>query len=262
MSDELLNWRLGSQIEFDAVKAFGAPPGPELACRRSPTDSPWGRAQDFNMGRSLVDAGLAEQQRFRRMSNTDKQAVALRGAVNSLPSQFRDKAQELLAPANLAIMAGALAIWVGAHATPVGWVMDIGMVSPPKELGASTQAGTIRNVNAVGGTMNCVNCVVATDATLAGQAASALPGGPYRISILEKHYGTSFGAPGSISSITDAMSAAGPGARGIVFGSRGSEVGHVFNVANQNGVVQFLDGQTGHAATLDGFNHFQLLRTN
>ncbi len=128
MSDELLNWRVGSQMEFDALKAFGAPPGPELACRRSPTDSPWGRAQDFNMGRSLVDAGLAEQQRFRRMSNTDKLAVALRGAVNSLPSQFRDKAQELLDPANLAIMAGALAIWVGTHATPVGWIVDIGMV--------------------------------------------------------------------------------------------------------------------------------------
>lgn len=120
-------------------------------------------------------------------------------------------------------------------------------------------AGAICNVNAVGGTMNCV---VATDATLAGRAASALPGGPYRISVLEKFYGTSFGAPGTIRTVTDAMSAAGSGARGIVFGSRGSEVGHVFNVVNQSGVVRFLDGQTGRAATLDGFTNFQLLRTN
>jgi len=127
---------------------------------------------------------------------------------------------------------------------------------------AEMEAGSIRNVNAVGGRMNCVNCVVATDATLAGRPASALPGGPYRIDTLEKFYGTRFSAPGPISKATEALSAAGPGARGIVFGSRGSEVGHVFNGVNQNGVVRFLDGQTGKAASLDGFKSFQLLRTN
>jgi filamentous hemagglutinin len=59
------------------------------------------------------------------------------------------------------------------------------------------------------------------------------------------------------------LSAAGPGARGIVFGSRGSgEVGHVFNAVNQKGVVRFLDGQTGQAASLEGYKSFQLLRTN
>lgn len=123
-------------------------------------------------------------------------------------------------------------------------------------------AGSIRNVNVVGGTMNCVNCVVATDATLAGRAASALPGGPYRISVLEKLYGTQFGSAGSVNNVAETMQAAGSGARGIVFGSRGNEVGHVFNVVNQNGVVRFLDGQTGRAATLDGYRAFQLLRTN
>jgi hypothetical protein len=127
---------------------------------------------------------------------------------------------------------------------------------------AAVVAGSIRNVNAIGGKMNCVNCVVATDATLAGRAASALPGGPYRIDTLEKFYGAKFGAPGSINKASEALSAAGPGARGIVFGSRGSEVGHVFNGVNQNGVVRFLDGQTGKAASLEGFQSFQLLRTN
>ncbi|WP_436293029.1 MULTISPECIES: toxin glutamine deamidase domain-containing protein [unclassified Variovorax] len=36
----------------------------------------------------------------------------------------------------------------------------------------------------------------------------------------------------------------------MVFGSRGSEVGHVFNVVNQGGVVRFLDGQTGRQGLL------------
>lgn len=128
---------------------------------------------------------------------------------------------------------------------------------------AAKEAGSIRGVNAIGGKMNCVNCAIATDATLAGRPASALGGGPFRIDALEKTFGGRFGAPGSIGSVSEALSAAGPGARGIVFGSRGSgEVGHVFNVVNQNGVVRFLDGQTGRAASLEGFQNFQLLRTN
>jgi hypothetical protein len=100
---------------------------------------------------------------------------------------------------------------------------------------------TAVGVNSIGGRMNCVNCTVATDATLAGRPASALGGGPFRLDVLEKRYGGRFGVPGPISSVSDALSAAGPGARGIVFGSRGGgEVGHVFNVVNQNGVVRFL----------------------
>jgi RHS repeat-associated protein len=128
---------------------------------------------------------------------------------------------------------------------------------------AANKAGSIRGVNVVGGNMNCVNCAIATDATLAGRAASALPGGPYRIDVLEKTFGSKFGAPGSIANVNDALSLAGPGSRGIVYGENvGSSVGHVFNAVNQNGVVRFLDGQTGRAASLEGMTNFQLLRTN
>jgi len=124
-------------------------------------------------------------------------------------------------------------------------------------------AGSIRNVNTVGGKMNCINCAIATDATLAGKPASALNGGPYSINVLEKFFGSRFGSAGPISNVSETMLAAGTGARGIVFGSRGSgEVGHVFNAVNQNGVVRFLDGQTGRAASLEGFKDFRLLRTN
>lgn len=47
-------------------------------------------------------------------------------------------------------------------------------------------AGSIRNVNPTGGTMNCVNCAIATDATLAGRPASALPGSATSIGVLEQ----------------------------------------------------------------------------
>ncbi|WP_425273388.1 toxin glutamine deamidase domain-containing protein [Pseudomonas morbosilactucae] len=52
-------------------------------------------------------------------------------------------------------------------------------------------------------------------------------------------------------------------ARGIVFGSYGlGQPGHVFNVVNQNGVVRYLDGQTGKPANMSNFKTLQLLRTN
>ncbi len=123
-------------------------------------------------------------------------------------------------------------------------------------------AGSIRGINTVGGTKNCVNCSIATDATLAGRPASALFGGPYRIDVLEKTFGAKFSAPESIGKMIEALSSAGPGARGIVFGVRDNGVGHVFNVVNQKGVVRFLDGQTGRAAALDGYTQFRFLRTN
>ena len=59
------------------------------------------------------------------------------------------------------------------------------------------------------------------------------------------------------------MASSENGARGIVFGSYGSgQPGHVFNVFYQNGVVRFLDGQTGKPANLSNFKTLQLLRTN
>jgi filamentous hemagglutinin len=131
-------------------------------------------------------------------------------------------------------------------------------------------AGSIRNVNSglptEGRTMNCVNCSIATDATLAGNPASALAEGSTKgvpLSVLEKQYGTTFSATTTDESISKTMSIAGDGARGIVYGSNGpGQVGHVFNVVNQNGQVRFLDGQTGKAANLSGYTSFQLLRTN
>ena len=124
------------------------------------------------------------------------------------------------------------------------------------------RAGSIRNVNPTRGTQNCVNCAIAADATLAGRPASALPGGVTSISVLEKHFGGTFRSAAGRSEIETIFSDFGAGSRGIIYGARGDDVGHVFNVVNQNGTVRFLDGQIGGPASFDGFTSFHYLRTN
>ncbi|MBI6674841.1 toxin glutamine deamidase domain-containing protein [Pseudomonas syringae] len=117
-----------------------------------------------------------------------------------------------------------------------------------------------------GRTHNCVNCSIATDATLAGNPASALPinstkGVP--LTVLEKQYGAKFSGVSSLETITQHMIGGGDGARGIVFGSYGpGQPSHVFNVVNQNGAIRYLDGQTGKPANMSNFKTLQLLRTN
>jgi len=123
--------------------------------------------------------------------------------------------------------------------------------------GEGMLAGSIRNVNPTGSTMNCVNCSIATDATLAGSPASALPGNPTSISILENTFGGTFQPVSGQMQIGSVLSQAGNGSRGIVFGeSLSGDVGHVFNVMNNNGSIQFLDGQIGGGG-LNNFNNFQ-----
>ncbi|HDQ4748383.1 toxin glutamine deamidase domain-containing protein [Pseudomonas aeruginosa] len=127
----------------------------------------------------------------------------------------------------------------------------------------------MKNVNPgypeAGRTHNCVNCS-ATDAILAGNPASALPINHTKgvlLSVLEKQFGSKFGSVTAPENIAQQMANSGNGARGIVFGSYGpGQPGHVFNVVNQNGVVRFLDGQTGKSANLGDFKSLQLLRAN
>ncbi|WP_158101020.1 toxin glutamine deamidase domain-containing protein [Variovorax sp. JS1663] len=80
---------------------------------------------------------------------------------------------------------------------------------------------------------------------------------------MERQFGTRFGPSITVDSIEQQLISAGNGTRGIVFGSRDpGRPGHVFNVVNQNGVIRFLDGQTGREATFNGYAAFRLLRTN
>jgi filamentous hemagglutinin len=122
--------------------------------------------------------------------------------------------------------------------------------------------GSIRYVNPTGATSNCANCAVATDATLAGRPAIALSGGVTNALQLARELGGSWIRTAGPDGISSLMLDAGEGARGIVFGGRGADVGHFFNVINQGGVIRFLDGQTGGPANLRaGYEGFWLLRT-
>jgi hypothetical protein len=123
-------------------------------------------------------------------------------------------------------------------------------------------AGTVRRINHGQSITNCVNCAIATDAMLAGRPASALPGGPHSIAILEQIFGAKFSTAGDLHEVVQALLAAGSGSRGIVYGSRSGGVGHVFNAVNQHGVVRFLDGQTGKPAVVGGYTGFRFLRSN
>ncbi len=123
-----------------------------------------------------------------------------------------------------------------------------------------TQAGfSAQDVNPTGGEMNCVNCAVAMDATLAGNPASALPGGAQPISVL----GTDWVPVSGQTQVENILLKSGNGSRGIVFGS-GPDVGHVWNAVNQGGKINFIDAQTGGSgnSNFQNFSDFLFLPTN
>ncbi|WP_046754933.1 toxin glutamine deamidase domain-containing protein [Kordia jejudonensis] len=149
--------------------------------------------------------------------------------------------------------------------------------------GKNKKAKSIWHVNRniytgeVKGSYNCVNCALAVDRTLAGLPTSAVTftirkrwkGGKYvntisykkgtSIKVLEKEYGRKFILNMRPKEIRQTLKL---GQRGIVYGKiNGRNSGHVFNVLNENGVVKFLDGQTGRKANLI-YDEYRFLPTN
>lgn len=204
--------------------------------------------------------------------------LAAGGIYNGNIEGFRDTAEKLGgdAPAGYKQVLNEKTIGLGIAAASIIFsrnaskIQDINKFRDKISKLNGKSAGTIRNVNPgypkIGYTHNCVNCSIATGATLAGHPASALPinstkGVP--LSVLEKFYNGKFKPMSSVDEIIHVMDNANSGARGIVYGSYGpGQPGHVFNVVNQNNTIRFLDGQTGDAADLNQFKSFQLLRTN
>ena len=122
---------------------------------------------------------------------------------------------------------------------------------------------------------NCQSCVVATDHTLAGRPAQALerPLVAYHPAFDWPSSVTSTVGTGPLHRVADyaaidqEMLAAGDGARGIVHGARTDAAGqymsgHVFNVVNRDGVIHYIDGQTGDFAVKESFGWMELIRTN
>jgi filamentous hemagglutinin len=114
--------------------------------------------------------------------------------------------------------------------------------------------------------LNCINCAIATDASLAGHPASALSSSEGElILVLEDWFNQSFRSA-SPESIVSELQNAGPGSRGIVYGERPKpEVGidgHVFNAYNDGGVIRFVDGQNNSIPDLSTMRDFGFLRTH
>jgi hypothetical protein len=108
------------------------------------------------------------------------------------------------------------------------------------------------------GCPNCVNIAAATDATLAGNPATALPSGPTaNVFSLEQLYGQSFRVTLGEAEITSLMQKWGPGSRGIVFAQRFDEAGHVFNVVNSRRVVTYVNGGSLVAPAWEGQGYIQ-----
>jgi hypothetical protein len=63
--------------------------------------------------------------RLATMTAGERLLEAMRRAVPLLPAEMRDEFLELLAPANLALTGGVLALWAGAHAFGVGEAVDV-----------------------------------------------------------------------------------------------------------------------------------------
>lgn len=132
------------------------------------------------------------------------------------------------------------------------------------EEGGGTGVDSIRNVNPLRGTKNCLQCAIAGDATLGGSPASALDGkGPQPVHILEREYGGTFKPVSGKAEIEQMLKDAGPGSRGIVQGTRIGMPGHVFNAVNNGGKIEFLDAQSGRVASFgDHYFRFRFLWTN
>ena len=137
----------------------------------------------------------------------------------------------------------------------------------PKNALLEPVAGTTPKINpgypGPGRTQNCVNCTIATDSTFAGTPASAMPSArALPIRLVSEARGGKWFAIEDRSLIEHVMAELGPGARGVVYGNRGTSA-HVFNVVvDSKGVVKFFDGQTMKEAVWNGFKEFKLLITN
>ncbi|MGK4593560.1 RHS repeat-associated core domain-containing protein [Amycolatopsis sp. w19] len=134
---------------------------------------------------------------------------------------------------------------------------------------AGAGAAAAGAVNAVGGTQNCVACVISGDLTLAGKPASAtnlypahpVPGG---MKLIEKYAGASWRPVSGQPAIEKELLAAGNGARGIVYGGNGGTA-HVWNAVVQRGQVNYVDFQgvaSNGPASFDQWKTFFFVRTN
>jgi hypothetical protein len=167
---------------------------------------------------------------------------------------INERAKELIGPRPGNILWRLVAIYspgaVGSVAGAIGEVSE-----------AESMAGTIRGVNPTGSRVNCVNCAISADYTLAGNPTVAGPEGPYSYLQLANWMGSRFVAVTGEMQVADMLIGSGEGAQGIVYGeSLVGANGHVWNAVNQGGTIRFLDSQVirgGVNNAVTGVNNFK-----
>jgi hypothetical protein len=155
----------------------------------------------------------------------------------------------------------ALALFLPVPSGAVGGTG--GAVSEAAPGAGSGLRALVSRMNPQGFENNCGSVAISLDRTLAGAPASAIDTGPLFMGEVAEVYGNrGFASYPSLNSITEFMGRAGPGSRGIVYGGRaGGEMGHYFNVVNQNGRVIYIDATEGAFADPTGFSFFNMMRT-
>ncbi|MFD0404685.1 DUF6531 domain-containing protein [Kitasatospora sp. NPDC127116] len=131
--------------------------------------------------------------------------------------------------------------------------------------------GLRARINPDCGTMNCGLVSLATDQLLAGKNPPPAPAAdnpllPHELQALANS-SQPFVQKGGLSGVVSDMLSWGNGSRAIVMGQpasaaqRRGTLGHFFNVINDNGVIVFLDAQSGRAAP-EGWRYYYIMRTN
>ncbi len=107
----------------------------------------------------------------------------------------------------------------------------------------------LSEINAIGGATNCGACATAVDSSLAGEVISAFEIDGMPLEVLESEFGSFFSETG-MADIESQLLGQGPGSRGIVYVvDEAADIAHVFNVANVDGTVWYIDGQIAFATT-------------
>jgi hypothetical protein len=114
------------------------------------------------------------------------------------------------------------------------------------EYGSGVAPGQLGGINPTGCTTNCVNTSIATAKTLAGIPTIAEASGTGSLATIEEALGGGeyFQRVSGQAEIEAMLQKAGDGAQGIVSGIAPGGGGHIWNVGNFGGNVEFIDGQS------------------
>ncbi|MFP2925371.1 RHS repeat-associated core domain-containing protein [Pyxidicoccus sp. 3LG] len=172
-------------------------------------------------------------------------------------------------------LAAFLPMKLGMMANAPAAAGRVATAEAPALLGASKGGGgptsnIARHVNpgypTFPGTLdNCINCVIAMDATLGGAPASAMRSMVAQSkTILEQYFGKQFTwmTKGDIRTLLKTL---GEGARGVVALADATKTGHVVNVINRGGKVTFIDPQSAKeisVSTINSYKEFFIIITH